>query len=379
MSLRVDVVSSASGCDALREDWNRLLSERKDATPFETWEWNHANLITFENQALQMLVFRDQNSRVTAILPLVLRRVRKYLRRRLWLEFAGLPYADYATYLVRGGQESKVANALVDYLRSVRSSWDGVYLDHMSEDDDFTRCLHPAAIAVGMFAMSQPTSKIRRLAKAAYAAGSHFGLQSSKALAKARRKLSEVGEVSFEVMSKESEILKHLESYFQMHIERALAKGVRSPLETSGQQKFFRNIVSTCSPSGGVWLSSLVCAGLPVAYRLSLRYYESLHLYSTCFAPAYAKYSPSMLLLDSLLEYAFGHGIRIVDFGMGDSPQKEKAGAIADKQMTRVEMYLTQEAYAESRLYLAAQRIAGNSAAFRRGAQFLRRLLPYQQ
>jgi hypothetical protein len=86
-----------------------------------------------------------------------------------------------------------------------------------------------------------------------------------------------------------------------------------------------------------------------------------------------------MLLLDSLLEYAFGNGIRVVDFGMGDSPQKVRAGAIADQRMARVELYRTREAHTESRLYLAAQHTADKSASLRRGAKILRRLLPYQQ
>jgi CelD/BcsL family acetyltransferase involved in cellulose biosynthesis len=379
MSLRVDVVTSATDYHRLCNEWGQLLSEREEATPFETFEWNQANLISFENHGLQVLVFRDHDFRLVAVLPLVLRHARKHLLRRHWLEFAGLPYADYGTSLVRSGYEIPVAHGLVDYLRSAGGSWNGLYLDHMRQSDTLTRLLPVVAREAGMFAISQPTFNIRRLRQAAYDADSGLGLQSSKTLAKTRRKLSGVGEVTFDVLSREDEILQHLERYFQMHIERSLAKGTRSPFEEPSQQSFFLNIARTCSASGLVWLSSLSCAGVPVAYKLSLRYRESLHLYSTCFTPAYAKYSPSMLLLDSLLEYAFGNGIKVVDFGMGDSPQKERAGALADQQMARVELYRTREAYTESRIYLAAQHTARKSEPIRKGAHILRRLLPYQQ
>lgn len=379
MSLRVDVVTSAADCASLRDEWEQLLSEKEDATPFETFEWNQANLTSFENDGLQLLVFRDHNSRMVAVLPLVLRHARKHLLRRRWLEFAGLPYADYGTWLVRSGSEVPVAHAFVDHLRSAGGAWNGLYLDHMRQSDTLTRLLPVVAREAGMFAISQPTFNIRRLSRSAYTADSNLGLQSSKTLVKARRKLAEAEEVSFDVMSSEGEILQHLENYFQMHIERSLAKGACSPFEKSSQQKLFRNIVRTCSASGGVWLSSLSCGGVPVAYKFSLRYRESLHLYSTCFTPAYAKYSPSMLVLDSLLEYAFGNGIRVVDFGMGDSSQKERARAIADQQMARVELYQSREAYTESRVYLAAQRSAVRSAPLRKAAKILRRLLPYQQ
>jgi CelD/BcsL family acetyltransferase involved in cellulose biosynthesis len=379
MSLRVDVVTSATDYDRLCNEWGQLLSEREEATPFETFEWNQANLISFENHGLQVLVFRDHDFRMVAVLPLVLRHARKHLLRRHWLEFAGLPYADYGAPLVRSGYEAPVAHSLVDHLRSAGGTWNGLYLDHMRQSDALACLLPVIAREAGMFAISQPTFNIRRLSQSAYIAGSNLGLQSSKTLVKARRKLAEMGEITFDVMSKEGEILRHLERYFQMHIERAVGKGTRSPFEASSQQKFFWNIVRTCSASGGVWLSILSCAGVPITYKFSLRYRESLHLYSTCFAPAYAKYSPSMLLLDSLLEYAFENGIQVVDFGMGDSPQKERAGAIADQQMTRVELYQTREAFTESRIYLAAQRSAVRSTPLRKAAKILRRLLPYQQ
>jgi len=379
MLLRVDVVTSAADCGRLRQEWGDLLSEMEDATPFETFEWNHACLMSFENHGLQILVFRDHDSRMIAVLPLVLRHARKHLLRRRWLEFAGLPYGDYGTWLVRSGHEISVAHALLNHLRLAGGTWNGVYLDHMRHSDTLTRLLPVIAREAGMFAVTQPTFNVRRLRRAAYNADSSLGFQSSKTLAKARRKLAEIGEINFEVMSIEGEIVLHLERYFQMHIERALAKGARSPFESPSQQNFFGNIVRTCSASGGVWLSIVSCAGVPITYKFSLRYRESLHLYSTCFAPAYAKYSPSMLLLDSLLEYAFKNGIRVVDFGMGDSPQKVRAGATADQQMARVELYQARDAYTESRLYLAAQRSAGRSSRLRKAAKMLRRILPYQQ
>lgn len=379
MVLRVNVLTSADDCDAIRDEWEGLLSEREDATPFETLEWNKANLISFENHGLQTLEFRDHNSRLIAVLPLVLHHARKHLLRRRWLEFAGLPYGDYGTWLVRKGSEIPVTQSLVDHLRSASGTWNGLYLDHMRHNDSLTHLLPVIAREAGIFAISRPTFTIRRLRQAAYTADSRLGLQSSKTLAKARRRLAAVREITFDVMSREDEIIQHLENYFQMHIQRALAKAARSPLEGSAQQNFFRNVVKSFSASGGVWLSSLSCGGVPVAYKFSLRYRESLHLYSTCFAPAYAKYSPSMLLLDSLLEYAFGNGIRVVDFGMGESPQKERAGAVADQGMARVELYQSRDAYTESRLYVAAQHTAGRSAPLRKGAEILRRLLPYQQ
>lgn len=376
MSLRVDLETSASDCENLREDWERLLSERESPTPFETFEWNRANLISFENDRALVLVFRDRISRVIAILPLVQRERRKHLRRGRWIEFAGLPYADYGTCLINAGYELPVARALVDYLRSSDSGWSGLYLDNMRQTDVITRLLPIVASNAGMFATSRPTFNIRRLTRTAFLSNLSTGLQSSKTLATAKRKLSRLGEVNFEVRTGDVDVLKHLASYFEMHIERGMSKGIESPLAAPSQQKFFRNIVATCSPSGLIWLSSLCCNGRPIAYRFSLCYRNSLHLYSTCFAPEFAKYSPSMLLLEFLLGYAFGNGIEVIDFGMGESPQKEKSGATAEQQMSCVEVYHRRGDYIESRLYHVGQRQATKSRALRQTAKMLRNVLP---
>ena len=65
-----------------------------------------------------------------------------------------------------------------------------------------------------------------------------------------------------------------------------------------------------------------------------------------------------MLQLQMLLEHAANAGIRLVDFGMGDSPQKEKAGGIGDCDLVRVELYRSRTVAIEGKAFLAAHEYA---------------------
>lgn len=365
------MVSSVTEIDRLRDDWRSLLAIRESVTPFETLEWTRANLLSFPDQQTRILKFVLGND-VVAILPLVLRRRRKHLRRRNWLEFASLPYADYGACLITPGLEAQVADAFVSYLGG---GWDGAFLDGLRKDDKFTHLLYKQASFRGIHLVLQPTHEIRRLDRTL---SSEVSIQFKRSIEKERRKLSQIGPITFEVITDADRIQSQMNHYFEMHIERCAMKGTACPLASASQQGFFCNIVRNCAPAGHVWLSMLYSGQHRVASRFSLRYGNALHLYSTCFAPAFAKYSPSMLQLERLIEYAFANGIDVIDFGFGDSPQKEKSGAIADRQLVRLELYRSREAYLESKLYLAAQRKAAKPGAFRTSVRLARKLLPYQ-
>jgi CelD/BcsL family acetyltransferase involved in cellulose biosynthesis len=373
MNLRIEEITSISEHGSLRDSWSELLSERTGASPYETFEWHFANLLSFPGERTRILTFVDHNSHLLAVIPLAVRTSRKYLRRKRWLEFAGLPFADYGTCLVRSGFEQAVAKVFVNYLGSQDVLWDGIYLDNVRQNDPFTFCLLNAARQNGLFCSLQQTHQIRRLMKQSNPGAK---LQDSKSFLKAKKRMSQLGELQLRVSTGIDQLHAELEQYFRMHIERSASKGFQSQLARPEQQNFYRNIVATCGRLGQVWLSTLFCGEQAVASRFSMRYGEALHLYSTCFAAQFARYSPSMVQLEMLLEYAFENGISVVDFGMGSSPQKEKAGATAEADLARIEIYRSRDALMESQAYFTTQRWAAKSSTIRSAGKLLRQALP---
>ena len=371
------VLKSVSECEDLRQEWRGLFAKCRSVTPFHTYEWTRANLCTFGNEGVRVLVFSERRAGVVAILPLVLRRGRRYLGTRSWLEFAGLPHADYAGVLVRSGFEQAVAHSFLEYLNSVGATWEGVCLDKVREDDEFLRSLLPAVIERGWHVTSHPALPVKRLSSLDAVRADATGVK-GKSLERLKKLAVSRGEnLRFEVLEQKEQILEQMETFVRLHVARFATKGLQSPLASPRHVDFYHRIVTECAPEGYVWFSSLSCGQTPVAMRLSFRSGEMLHLYSTCFALEFAKYSPSVLQLGMLLEYAFKHGVSTVDFGIGESPHKQQPGATMQQQLVQVELYNNKVPWIESRSYEVIERVCTKLPASRRAGKMLRKLFPY--
>jgi len=373
MSLELEVIPSITGCDSLKREWEQLLRSCPQATVFNTFAWIKANLLAFPNSDAWVLAFRDSPSALVAVLPLVMRRGRRYFRMRRWVEFAGLPYADYGSCLVRPGWEAPVAESLVGFLSSKASSWDGIYLDRFQAGAPFLGPLASAARNHGLLATVRETDYVCRLTKQEFA----DGRSSSHSLRKSRNRLLERGEITFEVYDRAEPILERLETFSTWHVERFSAKGLQSPLADPQHRTFYRHMVEELAPQGQIWLSVLTCGGAAIAMRLSPLWGGTLHLYSTCFSEAFARYSPSMLQLEMLLEHAFQSGMECVDFGIGESPQKEYASAGVRHNLATVEIYRDRMSSLEGRFYQAAEHARSRSRLVPWAGKLFRRFFPY--
>jgi len=375
--IQMRVFSSISECEDLRPQWQSMLSQSETVTPFHTFEWMKANLSAFRNDGIRVLVFTDGLSEVAGILPLVLRRGRRYLNVRRWIEFAGLPYADYAGSLVRPGREQSVAQGFLDFLKTAPEPFDAACLERLRADDPFTGALISMANQQGWLLVTQPSARVRRLSADAYfeARGKS---ETGASLDKARRRLAAHGELRLDVLHRPEEILEHLETFARLHVDRFSSLGEQSPLASSEQRNFYRLFVQECAGAGYLWFSRLTCNDNPVAMRISLFCNQTLHLYSTCFAKEFGKYSPSVLQLQMLLEHAFHNGVNVVDFGVGESPHKLQAGAAVQSPLMTVELFRNRSAWAERQCYGVADRIGGKWPLVRGAGRILRRLFPYQ-
>jgi len=376
MGLKLEVISSVAGCESLRKEWDELLRSSPQATVFDSFAWIKANLLAFPNPETWVLAFRDSNATLAAVTPLVVRQGRRYLRIRRWVEFAGLPYADYGSCFVRPGWEAPVAETFVQFCCSKAANWDAVCLERFRVDAPCLGSVAAAAKNHGLVAVVRESDHIRLLTKQEFDGEMQEGRHSSKSLRKSRNRLLEHGEIGFEVYDRSEPILERLDTFMAWHVERFAAKGMQSPLADAKHRAFYRHIVEELAPQGQIWLSALTCAGKAIAMRFSPLFNRRLHLYSTCFDEAFAKYSPSMLQLEMLLQCAFKSGVECVDFGIGESPQKEFAGVAAGQTVANLEIYGDKLSSLEGRFYRAAASARSRSRLVLRGGKLFRRFFP---
>ncbi|GAA1973354.1 GNAT family N-acetyltransferase [Kitasatospora viridis] len=102
-------------------------------------------------------------------------------------------------------------------------------------------------------------------------------------------------------------------------------------------------------------LSTLYCAGRPVACQYSLLSRQVQALWFTAYDPDYASYSPGVLLNLSITQAAAARGIRLIDMGRGEDPTKQ---ALKTTDLTVGQGQLR-------RGHARAAAIRGGSAAYR--------------
>ncbi len=131
-------------------------------------------------------------------------------------------------------------------------------------------------------------------------------------LARRRRRLSEQGPVSLDVMAKADSVA--LEQFFR--VEAAGWKGQRgSAIATEpGTQRFYTEVARWGAERGWLRLAILRVGDRPVAGDLCLQCGSVHFLLKTGFDPAYRRFAPGKLLRHAMVERAFAEHLRSYEF-----------------------------------------------------------------
>src|SRR5262245_4631874 len=113
----------------LEHDWNALLPRSEADTIFLTWEWLWSwwNAYARSVDRLHILVFRDNNGDLDAIIPLyrpVSNKLNILLPKTLRFIGQGSADSDYLDIIVARGRESEVLNEFWKHLSAHKRTWD---------------------------------------------------------------------------------------------------------------------------------------------------------------------------------------------------------------------------------------------------------------
>lgn len=105
---------------ALEEDWEDLYQNSPRATPFQSWAWLYSWWEFYgESYELRLITTRDDAGLLVGLIPLMLERRRGFGK----LLFIGTGITDHLDVLAREGWEDGVAEAGIQALRRMGSSW----------------------------------------------------------------------------------------------------------------------------------------------------------------------------------------------------------------------------------------------------------------
>jgi CelD/BcsL family acetyltransferase involved in cellulose biosynthesis len=134
----ITTIDDVGGFEALRGEWDRLLSATEGGTVFQSWEWAFSWWQAFgRDKQLRVLAVRDGRSSLVALWPLYRCQARCLGFRLSALRLLGTGHGlgpDYMGCLVSPEGASAAVPALTDWLEENRREWDVLRLNEVRAD-----------------------------------------------------------------------------------------------------------------------------------------------------------------------------------------------------------------------------------------------------
>jgi CelD/BcsL family acetyltransferase involved in cellulose biosynthesis len=290
--------------------------------PFLEYAWVRTWWESFgAGSALHVLVLRA-GDRPIAIAPLILTPVRMFgikVRRLGFFYNAHVPRADFLI----AERPEEVYRAIWDYLSRNRF-WDLLQLCQLPEGcqtlEEMPRLAAASQCRTGVWASeASPYVPLRPSWE------EYFDSLAAKHRSNLRnrfKRLKATGPVEMEAITSAEGLAEGVEAGLQL--EAAAWKGdaetaIRCDRATT---RFYSTLAGRAAERGWLGLHFLRAGETRIAFDYSLSYKNRIHLLKLGYDPAYARFSPSNLLLCLVLQNAFEQGVAEYDFLGADADWK---------------------------------------------------------
>jgi CelD/BcsL family acetyltransferase involved in cellulose biosynthesis len=309
--------------EELGDEW-RDLAERRGA-PFLTPEWYFAWLRNYGERASPFVTtLYASDGSLRGLIPLVLSRERVYPT----LSFAGADFGDYFhPVALTADDERAVWRAAAHQLAQRRGDWAILVADYV---DDKAPWVHElvADRSLGLHAVryhDQPSTYLSiglaGLSWREYLGGRSGNLRSQ--LGRKLRALERVAEVRFRRTTDAGELADDMKTVFELHHKR-WSTGNSSVFAGPRAQAFHLDFARAALSRGWLRLWILEVGGEAIAAWYGWRLGDRFLYYQAGFDPAWARYSPGLVLLARTIESAFEEGVAEYDMLLGDEPFKAR-------------------------------------------------------
>jgi CelD/BcsL family acetyltransferase involved in cellulose biosynthesis len=340
--LRVQVIDTEEGFDALEPAWNALYDEG-GTSPFQTFAWQRAwwRHYAEPDPRMRLLILAvhqeaaAEESTVMAIAPFFTERRRVAgMFPTTRIDMIGRRQSDYLDLLVQPTAASASFAALAENLHRVRNRFDVLLLQNVP---DCSPSFSPFIEALG-----------RRGFRVDGGAGEHclrttFGQtweQTEQALPLAargktmRRKMRLLVTrhgAELEFVRDPARLGEGLSDLFTLHQQRWTQRGRPGDYGTAVNTEFLREAAFGLASRGQLVLAFLRLDGRRIAGVCGFRHRDEFHFYAAGMGDAgeAARYSPGVGLHLMLMRALFEDGVRVYDHLRGAEPYKADLGGIA--------------------------------------------------
>lgn len=305
----------------IRDEWNRLADRSYTNTVFQTYEFHASWWTAFGSTGQLRVLLAENRGTLVGIAPLMLTTRRVFGRAKRVMQFIGARSFDYTDFII-DRTRTEVLTLLLGMLDTLDPPFDLLYLRDIP---DGSITLPELRL---FFAKRGKPSDVRVL----YEAPSRIfndpaedrQLPNKKSLKRHYNYFQRSGDLQCKHCVTGEEVMPHLESFFEQHVQRRAATDTPSAFVDERARVFFRELTRALTPKGWLLFSVVSFNRHPIAMHFGFEYGGRITWYKPAFDMAYAKHSPGEVLIKFLLEYALERKARELDFTIGAEPFKHR-------------------------------------------------------
>lgn len=339
----VETVTGLAGFEALRGEWDELLSASSSGRLFLTWEWLYAFWrrlgAAHPGRELALVVVR-RDGRLSAVAPLFSARSRRGLLpgETLQLLGTGIVGSDYLDLIVRAGEERTATRRLADHLEHIGAI---VELGQLTGGGGAAAMLADALAQRGWGRLEAATHVCPYVDLAGHTWESYLASLGRSHRANVRRrlrKLEQAFEVRFESVRTEEERAEALELLVALHHDRWKDRGGSDAFSGPEVEDFHREVTRRALERGWLRLFVLRLDGRPAAALYGFRYGDRFLYYQSGFASDFADYSVGLVTMGLSIRAAIEEGVREYDLLHGEETYKF-LWASRTRELSRIELF----------------------------------------
>ncbi len=316
--LRLSCIRDFEAFAALKDDWNRLLSESANNTVFLRHEWLSSWWMSYGARSeLNVLAIR-KGERLAAVAPLMTRmdRMRGLPTRKV--SFIGDPEWMVGDFIV-STDAKKAVGMFMECILGM--NWDVAELRNVPEDSanigPFTEIMESRLLNYQRIeGANSPYVKVTMPWKDFYASRS---TRFKKSIRNKLNKINKAGSVSVRRYTTPEEVARILPTIFDIGLKGWKHTIKNAISSTPENRSFYTHLSSEMSALGLLDIWVLEFNGAPTAFEYHVRHGKRTHALVADFDESYRNLSPGSILDFNVMQHVFGNGTSEYDMGCGDS------------------------------------------------------------
>lgn len=306
----------------LESFWDNCLSASAAHEVFQTRAWLATWWQSFGRGEL-LLLGACRGQRPVALAPL--------FRDSGMIYFVGSGGSDYLDF-VGDTRDEPTLRALLLAARRASPDFLGFLFYHIQESSPTLDTLVVAAAGLGLDLVDHGDLGAPRLE---LAAGDAERAARKQSLVRHTRSLERDGTLAIEHLESASDILPHLDDFFDQHERRWRETSSQSLFLEPGQREFYRNLTVAGAAGGWLRFTRVLWNGRAVAYHFGFCYERRFLWYKPCFDISLRERSPGEVLLRGLLLESASRAHTRFDFGLGEEGFKARFATATPRVFNR--------------------------------------------